>query len=340
MRPPLLRSLLAAIAGMALLASGCSAGAGTEVNAVFDDAGDLTAGHAVKVADVVVGSVKEVELTKDYQAQIAMEVRPDVALPAELTARLRKTNLLGERYVELIPGDGGGTFKSGGMVADTSTVPELEEVVSSGTEVLMAVAADRLAGAIEAGAEGLDGRGETFGEVITDLNVIVDAYDNNSEDLVRLINGFDQFMADAGPKADLHGRALGELKDFTQVLEEEDERLIDALSEVQELALTGTDIIKTHRRDFDEFFTRFNAITDEVRRRDPEVEELFRHVYKHNYNTIRGVNAEQAQVFFDFIVCGLNDDPGDPVRSCLKSPAAREKPKPRPVQDYGQGEGP
>ncbi len=337
MRSPLLR-VLAAVAAAAVLATGCSGAAGTEVNAVFDDAGDLTAGHAVKIADVVVGSVKTVELTDDYKAKVRVEVKPDVVLPADLSARLRKTNLLGERYVELIPGPGGGRFKSGDTVAQTSTLPELEEVVSSGTEVLMAVAADRLAGAIEAGAEGLDGRGETFGEVMSDLNVIVDAYDDNSEDLVRLIAGFDQFMADVGPKADLHGKALGELKEFTQVLEEEDERLIDALNEVQDLAITGTDIIKTHRRDFDEFFVRFDAITDEVVRRDPEVEQLLHHIHKHNYNTIRGINAEQAQVFFDFIVCGLNDDPGDPVRSCLNSPAGREKPKPRPVQDYAQGD--
>ena len=329
--------LPAVVALTALLATGCSAG-GTEVNAVFADAGDLTAGHAVKIADVVVGSVDSVELSDDYEARVAMTVKPEIALPADLSARLRKTNLLGERYVELVPGDGGGTFESGTTIADTSTVPELEDVVSSGTEVLMAVAADRLAGAIEAGAEGLDGRGETFGKVLTDLNVIVDAYDENSEDLVRLINGFDQFMADAGPQADLHGRALGELKQFTQVIEDEDERLIDALITVQDLAVTGTDIIKTHRRDFDEFFVRFDALTEEVRQRDDEVEDLFRHAYRHNYNTIRGVNAEQAQVFFDFIICGLNDDPGDPVRSCLDSPAGRDKPEPRPRQDYGQGE--
>ena len=329
--------LVGSLAAVALLATGCSGPAGTEVRAVFDDAGDLTAGHAVKIADVTVGSVNSVELDDDYQAEVSLTVKPEIALPADLTARLRKTNLLGERYVELIPGEGGGTFESGDMVAETSTVPELEEVVSSGTEVLMAVAADRLAGAIEAGAEGLDGRGETFGEILTDLNVIVDAYDENSEDLVRLIAGFDQFMADAGPKADLHGRALGELKEFTQVLEEEDERLIDALTQVQDLAVTGTDIIKTHRRDFDEFFIRFDAITDEIRERDPEIEQLFQHVYRHNRNTIRGVNSEQAQVFFDFIVCGVNDDPGDPVRSCRNSPAGKPKPEPRPRQDYSEG---
>ena len=330
--------LVAALLLGAVVATACGGNPGTEVNAVFEDAGDLTAGHAVKIADVTVGTVKDVALTDDYQALVTMSVQPDLQLPADISARLRKTNLLGERYVELLPGEGGGVFESGDTIAQTTTVPELEEVVASGTDVLVAVAADRLAGAIDAGAEGLDGRGDTFGEILTDLNVMVDAYDDNSEDLVRLIEGFDQFMADVGPQADVHGRALGELARFTETLDEEDERLIDALTQVQDLAVTGSDIIQTHREDFDEFFVRFDRITDEVVERDDDLDTLIRNAYLHNYNTIRGVNAEQAQVFFDFIVCGVNDDPGDPVRACLKSPAAMDKPQPRPVQDYGQGD--
>lgn len=331
------RLLLAVLAVLATLVTACTGDEATEVVAVFDDAADLTSGHAVKIADVTVGSVEAIELTDGYEARVWMSVKGDVVLPADTSARLRKTNLLGERFVELMPGDGPGEFESGTTITETSTVPELEEAVASGTDVLLAVAADRLAGAIEAGAVGMDGRGDTFGGILTDLNTMVDAYDNNSEDLVRLINGFDRFMADAGPEADVHGRALDELARFVEVLEEEDERLIDTLTEVQDLALTGTDIIQTHRQDFDAFFTRFDRLTQEVASRDPDVEELFGNAYLHNYNTIRGVNSELAQVFFDFIVCGVNDDPGDPVRACTDTPAAREKPDPRPPQGFGEG---
>ena len=329
--------VLLVIAG--LVSMGCVGSSATVVVAVFNDAADLTAGHAVKIADVTVGTIEGVELTDGYEARVTMSVNGDVRLPADVSALLRKTNLLGERYVELVPGDGPGEFVSGSVITDTEAVAELEEAVASGTDVLLAVAADRLAGAIDAGAEGLDGRGDTFGEIITDLNVIVDAYDDNSEDLVRLINGFDQFMADAGPEADVHGRALDELARFVEVLEEEDERLIDTLTEVQDLAVTGTDIIQTHREDFDEFFVRFDRITREVAAEDDALNDLFGNAYLHNYNTIRGVNAELAQVFFDLIVCGVNDDPGDPVRACLNSPSARPKPDVRPRQDYGQGGG-
>ena len=331
---PRLVALLLVLAG---LLTACSSGDAVAVNAVFDDAGDLTAGHAVKIADVTVGEVDSVELTDDYQALVKMSVDPELELPAKLEARLRKTNLLGERFVELVPGEGAsGTFKSGTTITQTTVVPELEEVVASGTDVLVAVAADTLAGAIESGAEGMDGRGETLGSTLSDLNTLVDTYDDNSEDLVRLIDGFDAFLSDVSPQADMHGRALAELAEFTEVLEEEDERLIDTLVEVQDLAVTGTDIITTHRRRFDDFFVRFDRLTGEVVQHDQDLDDLFENAKAHNDNTIRGVNRELAQVFFDFIVCGLNDDPGDPVRDCTKPPGAAPRPTPRPVQDYGQ----
>lgn len=328
------RRLALLVVVLALVAGACGGQPETVVKAVFDDAGDLTAGHAVKIADVVVGSVDDIVLTDEYQAMVTMTVDPELELPADISARLRKTNLLGERFVELLPGDGGGSFESGSVIAQTSTVPELEEAVAAGTDILMAVAADTLAGAIDAGDEGLRGRGGTLGQVLTELNTIVDTYDDNSDDLVRLVEGFDRFLADAGPQADVHGRALVELKRFAQVLREEDERLIDTLSDVRDLAVTGTDIITTHRRRFDDFFVRFDRITDEVVQRDDDLEELLPNLYLHNYNTIRGVNAELAQVFFDFIVCGVNDDPGDPVRDCTRPQSGVAKPKPRPRQDY------
>lgn len=331
-RVPLLAALLAALA---VIASGCGGAEPIVAKAVFDDVVDLTSGHAVKLADVPIGSVEGIELTEDNQALVTMNIDADIELPSGVSARLRKTNVLGERFVELVvETDSGGTFESGTTITDTTTVPELEEVVGTGTELIMAVAADTLAGAIEAGAEGMDGRGDTLGQVLTDLNTLVGTYDENSEDLVRLVEGFEDFLDDAGPAADVHGRALEEFARFTRTLQEEDERLVDTLTDVRRLANTGTDIITTHRGRFDAFFTRFDRLTGEVVARDDDLDELFRNVYLHNHNTIRGVNAELAQVFFDFIVCGVNDEPGDPVRACDDPPQGKPAPQPRPPQDY------
>jgi phospholipid/cholesterol/gamma-HCH transport system substrate-binding protein len=326
----------AAVVAMVGVLTACSGDEPTEVQAVFDDVIDLVEQNAVKLADVPVGTVTGIELTEDNRALVTMAVDPRLALPADVRARLRKTNLLGERFVELVADPAStGEYVEGTLITDTEVVPELEEAVFSGTQVIAAISADTLAGAIEAGAQGTDGRGETLGTTLSEFREIISAYDDNSDDVVRLLRGLDGFLADVGPEAELHDRAVVELAAFSRVLAEEDERLLNTLTDVRSLAVSGTDIIVTHRQRFDDFNARFRTILAEITERDEDLDRLFPELSGHNYQTIRGINAEFAQIIADFILCGENDSPGDPVRACgPDAPTGIPRPQPRPRQDF------
>lgn len=332
------RLLVVLAVALSLLATGCMGEEPTVVNATFEDVVDLTTNAAVKIADVPVGVVSAIELDDELMPTVQMEVDPTIDLPADLRARLRKTSVLGERYIELVATDEAGSWESGGMIAleDTEVVPELEEVVATSTDLLIAISTDTLAGAIRAGAEGMEGRGQTFGQVIDDLELVTRTYNENSEDLVRLLDGLDQFLDTVGPQAEMHGRALEESVAFVRVLAEEDDRLIDTLTGLRSLATTGTDIMTTHRQRIDDFVVYLDGITEEIVRPDrlPALDSLFENLALHNFNTIRGVNQEHAQVVLDFITCGVNDVPGDPVRACQDPPQGIERPVPRPPQDF------
>jgi phospholipid/cholesterol/gamma-HCH transport system substrate-binding protein len=328
--------LTAALAVLALAATACG-GSGeqpTIVKAVFEDVGSLPKLGTVKVSDVEAGQVTDIELTPQYEGLVTMEIRPGVDLPADVSAELRKTSVLGEQFVGLVPQGGGGEFESGSVITDTQTVPTLQEAVGRGNEVLAAVAADKLAGAIEAGSRGLDGRGGTLRSTIDDFTEIVSRYDDNSQDLVRLINGFDRFAAEVAPRAELHGRALAEFKRFTEVIREEDTRLLDTLNEVRDLAVTGSDIIQQHRERMDAFFRRFEILTNEFTQEETAFDQLFTTLSAHNSNTFPTINQEFVQLLADFLICGENSRPGDPVRACENYPKSRPKPDPRPPQEY------
>jgi phospholipid/cholesterol/gamma-HCH transport system substrate-binding protein len=325
MRRLLVATAVAAAAALAL--SACDANNGLEVRAVFDDISDLVPRGHVKIADVPVGIVSGIELTDDHQALVTMRLEPDVDLPSVVHARLRKTNVLGERFVELVPDrDSGGSLDPDTVITETAFVGELEELVLAGSEVLAAVTADRIAGALEAGAVGMEGRGQTFGALLDDLTEIISTYDRNSDDLIRLIDGMEAFLADAGPEAELHGRALEEVAEAMAVLEREDDRLLDTLAEVRSLSRISTDIMVTHRQRIDDFWFRFNAVTRELARVEADIARFPYAWHLHNHNTIRGINAEHAQLVADIVVCGVNDLPGDPIRSCYDPPQGRERP--------------
>lgn len=334
-----LRWPMLALPALVVLAALALAGCGDdtyEVTATFDDVSDLTTNGAVKIADVRVGRVADVRLDADNRAQVTLELDGEHAVPDAVTARLRKTNVLGERYVELVPHheDATGELAHGDEIARTVIVPELEEAILTGTEIVAAVGADVLAGSIEAGAHGLGGRGETLGGVLDDVGRSVSAYDDASADLVRLVEGLEGFVGEAGPRADLHGEALAETARFFEVLEEEDDRLLDALAEARSLARTGTDILEQHRRRMDDGLERLDAVGDEVVAQRADLDRLWEEVHSHNANTFPGINSEFAQILLDLAVCGVNTTPGDAVRGCEDSPQVRERPEPRPRQDF------
>lgn len=62
----------------------------------------LNVNSKVRVADVNVGSVRAIEL-KNWVATLTLDMESDITLPANATARIGQTSLLGSQHVELAP---------------------------------------------------------------------------------------------------------------------------------------------------------------------------------------------------------------------------------------------
>ena len=110
------RWLTAVVVSLSLLLAGCSSDDATVVLATFDDVADLTTNASVRLADVPIGTVADIELDSELQAMVTMEIDPEVALPGRLRARLRKTSVLGERFIDLVPVGESGEWISGNEV--------------------------------------------------------------------------------------------------------------------------------------------------------------------------------------------------------------------------------
>lgn len=77
------------------------------IEVAFDSVAGLDEKSAVRVAGVRVGKVSAIRLTPDGRAMVTLEVDDDIELRRGATARVANLGLLGEKYVELIPGDAG-----------------------------------------------------------------------------------------------------------------------------------------------------------------------------------------------------------------------------------------
>jgi len=112
------------------------------VTAEFTDVLDLVPQSSVKVDNVAVGRVTDISLAKDGDAaEVEMLVRGDLDLPADTSARLQQTSLLGEKYVALIrperdAGDGDGVVTTASL-SDGAVLPTGETDAAATAEQVL-----------------------------------------------------------------------------------------------------------------------------------------------------------------------------------------------------------
>jgi phospholipid/cholesterol/gamma-HCH transport system substrate-binding protein len=327
---------LVLLVAVAMFAAACGPAGrdAIELTATFDDVGDLVTDHEVRAGDVPIGLITDIELDEDNRARVTMSVRPDTGLPAETEAALNRTSLLGERFIDLRPIGEGGSLSDGDHIVDTRVITDFEDLVASGDRVLSLVSSDQLNAAIETGAIAFGGRGGLLGQFISDVEGFVGSYNEGSGDLVRLIDSLDGLATTLAPDAEVNAEGLAVLERASRVLEEEDDRLLDALADLTSLSENGAELLAAHRQDIQDSVRRLRILLAQITRIDGAMADVLTWAPRHNIHVPNGIVLEQgsgrhvAQVWLDFIICGVNDVPGDPARACDPPNPGQSSPKP------------
>jgi phospholipid/cholesterol/gamma-HCH transport system substrate-binding protein len=129
--------LLAALVVLAFMALEVGAltrfGDNVSVTARFTDAAGLQPGSAVSVAGVAIGSVSDLTLdpaTHDA-AIVAMELDPAAHVGKDAIVRVRQRSLLGEKYLELVPGNPNAPLAvDGDRLASVGEQMEIDELLA------------------------------------------------------------------------------------------------------------------------------------------------------------------------------------------------------------------
>jgi phospholipid/cholesterol/gamma-HCH transport system substrate-binding protein len=99
----------------------------TKYKAVFTDAVGLNKGDDIRIAGVKVGQVDKIALYQDTLAMVTFSVDSDQVLDTSTHATLRYRNLVGNRYIALTDGVGGGErMKKNGVIPKERTAPALD----------------------------------------------------------------------------------------------------------------------------------------------------------------------------------------------------------------------
>ncbi len=100
------------------------------VYAEFEKAGGIKPKAIVEIAGVEVGTVKSVHITKDYRAQVAIEIDKNIKLQEDAIASIKTKGLIGEQYVQISPGGSDKMIQNGGKIRETESAIDIEELIS------------------------------------------------------------------------------------------------------------------------------------------------------------------------------------------------------------------
>jgi len=103
--------------------------AGYQLIAIFPNIGGLKKGAQVEIAGVEIGRVRDIVL-ENYKARVVMTINKTIQIPDDAIARIKTKGLLGEKYVDIMPGGSDSMLEQNQMIRDTQPPVDIEELIS------------------------------------------------------------------------------------------------------------------------------------------------------------------------------------------------------------------
>mgnify|MGYP001548431287 CR=1 FL=1 len=101
------------------------------VSARFQSIAGLKAGSEVELAGVPVGQVEGFSLDQErWMAVVQMKIMKSIVLTEDVIASIKTAGLIGDKYIKLSPGVSDVPLKPGGMIIETESALDLEELIS------------------------------------------------------------------------------------------------------------------------------------------------------------------------------------------------------------------
>ncbi|MGE0268704.1 MAG: MlaD family protein [Candidatus Omnitrophota bacterium] len=100
------------------------------LNATFSTVAGLKKDTNIEIAGVPIGKIKDIQL-KDYQAIVTLDIKNGIVIQDDAIASVRTKGLLGEKYIEILPGGSNVILKAGDEIFDTEPPFDLMLVIKN-----------------------------------------------------------------------------------------------------------------------------------------------------------------------------------------------------------------
>lgn len=192
----------------------------------------LNTNSRVRVADVFVGTVRKIEL-KDWVPTITLSLDPGIELPANATAKIGQSSLLGTQHVELAPpaNPSPEPLRDGATipVSRSSSFPTVERTLASVATVLRGGGIPNLEVIQTEVNNLLTGNAEQIRAFLGKLDVLTGELNKQRDDIARAIESSNKLFSYVATRNNTIDRLLVDLPPLISYLAGARDRVSDAV---------------------------------------------------------------------------------------------------------------
>jgi phospholipid/cholesterol/gamma-HCH transport system substrate-binding protein len=223
------------------------------VQAQMPDVNNLQQNSRVRVADVSVGNVTKIE-RQGWNALVTMRLNGDVALPANATAKLGQTSLLGSQHIELAPpvdAPPQGRLHDGSLIplAHSGSYPTTEQTLATLSMVLNGGGIGKIGDITEAFSTAFRGREKDLRSLIGQLDRFTAYLNDQSGDIIAATESLNRLAGQVAEQQPVVDRALKTIPDALAELNKQRENLVEAADKLGEFSALITDTVNQSKED-------------------------------------------------------------------------------------------
>ncbi|MGE0214169.1 MCE family protein [Mycolicibacterium sp.] len=221
------------------------------IQAQLPNVNNLQQNSRVRVGDVNVGTVTGIE-RQGWHALLTIRLDADVQLPANATARLGQTSLLGSQHVELAPpADAApqGRLRQGSVIPleHGGAFPTTEQTLAAASLLLNGGGLGQVQDITVALSTAFDGREGDLRNLLSNLDVFIGRVNDQTDDIIAATDSVNRLAAQFAAQRPVLDRALDTIPAALATLNDHRQNLIDAVDRLGEFSALATDSVNQTR---------------------------------------------------------------------------------------------
>ncbi|WP_428343348.1 virulence factor Mce family protein [Mycobacterium sp.] len=218
-----------------------------QVQAQLPDVSNIQPNSRVRVSDVTVGTVTRIE-RQNWHALITMKINGDVALPANATAKVGQTSLLGTLHIELAPPTDAppqGRLQNGSMIplSRAGAYPTTEQTLSVASMLLNGGGLGQIQDITKAFSTAFAGRESDLHSLIQRLDEFIGHLDQQKGDIIAASDSLNNLAGQFAHQKPVVDKALHTIPDALATLKNQRDNLADAFDRLGKFSALAADSV-------------------------------------------------------------------------------------------------